>query len=121
MKIRSSFVSNSSTTSFIILGWKLSEDQLKNVCEKKKITLDKEDDDTWGMMEKLINRLKERYTITGLLDDGVFGIGYKNECDETNDISQKTLMDLKKESTKLARELKIMETPRMFYGSTRGW
>jgi hypothetical protein len=36
MKIRSSFVSNSSTTSFIILGWKLSEDRLKNICEQKK-------------------------------------------------------------------------------------
>jgi len=120
MKIRSSFVSNSSTTSFIIIGWKVDENKLKSICEKKKINISK-DDDSWSLMEKIIENLKEKYTITGLLDDDILGIGYKNECEPDNNICQRTFMSLKKEATKLARELKIVQPARIFYGSTNRW
>ena len=48
MKIRNGFVSNSSSSSFVLIGCKLSE---KEITEKLAISLD--DDDVWEKVEEL--------------------------------------------------------------------
>lgn len=58
MKIRNGFVSNSSTSSFLVLGWRgsLDEDDMKTVCEEFNLKPDSEDkEDLVDILQEDIN------------------------------------------------------------------
>lgn len=59
MKIRSGFVSNSSSSSFVVYGVRVESDDVETACKKLKIKWDEDNDgfDSYEALEKLSDKL----------------------------------------------------------------
>ena len=60
MKIRSDYVSNSSSSSFMIVGEVFSEDKIYDIGKKLGFVTDDDSGDTWDIVEKIAEKFGEK-------------------------------------------------------------
>jgi hypothetical protein len=101
MKIRSGFVSNSSSSSFVILGYKLTEDEVTNLRNE--------------------SHEYDIYSLVALSDDGEYyqGVHLVPSTDEQLDNKNYTLKELQSKAKEIAKNNNIDITRIKVYMGTR--
>ena len=103
MKIRSDYVSNSSSSSFMIVGEVFSEDKIYDIGKKLGfVTDDDESCDTWYIVEKIAEKFDINYErgIENYYDEWCLGLHYGDMKDsETKKEFEKRVSDKLSEIT----------------------
>lgn len=103
MKIRTDFVSNSSSSSFMVVGCAFELDELVKIVEKHCPDYNEDDWDTWAIMEALEEKFPDLDFHNGLdnyYDEVCIGLDYdKMKDDETRKEFEKRIADRLKELT----------------------
>jgi hypothetical protein len=86
MKIKTDFVTNSSTTSFVVIGLNINasdipEDYVKAAAEKKDTTVETMKEDTYDLLESLLHGSDLSYAFPEY-GDPMVGIRYSNMDDD---------------------------------------
>ena len=100
MKIRSDYVSNSSSSSFMIVGEAFDEDTILEICKKNGI--DTEDDSIWDAVDNIARKFKISYErgIENYYDEWCLGLHYSDMKDsETKMEFEKRISDKLSEIT----------------------
>ena len=102
MKIRSDYVSNSSSSSFMIVGAVFSNDKIYDIGEKLGFVTDDDSGDIWDIVEKIAEKFDIKYErgIENYYDEWCLGLHYGDMKDsETKKEFEKRVSDKLSEIT----------------------
>lgn len=96
MKIRSDYVSNSSSSSFMIVGKAFDEDKIYEIGKKLGLVSDDSEWDTWDVLEQICGKFGIQYErgIENYYDEWCLGLHYEDMKDsETKKDFEKRVSD----------------------------
>lgn len=127
MKIRNGFVSNSSSSSFLISGYRFTFEELLNICKKHNVNIDEDEQEISELLESLIHNSniftddeRKELIYNCFIEDGLatIGVGFQ-VFDDLPDIIQFDIQDLfdrEYSATMLKEKLDLEDDPVYYIG-----